>query len=96
MVSGELKRKDNTYYPTLGRAKFGKYVGSAPQARPHCFPLLELAAEVETGGAEDVGVVDVGAGVEVGGREEDGLGLQALAEEESPRLRLATASWPWT
>ena len=64
------------------------------QARPHCFPLPELAVEVGTGGAVDVEVVDVGAGGEVGGREEDGLGLQVLGEEES--LRLATASWPRT
>jgi hypothetical protein len=57
---------------------------------------------VEAGGAEDVGVVDVGAGVEagagvdVGGGVEDGRGMQALGDEASLRLRLAKASCPRT
>lgn len=59
-----IEVEDQTYYPTLGRAKVCKYAGSAPQARPHFFPLPELAGEVVAGAAEED--VEEGAGVEDG------------------------------
>ena len=60
-----IGREDQTYYPMLGRAKVCRSAGSAPQARPHFFPLPELVGEVDAGAAEE-DVVE-GAGVDGAG-----------------------------